>query len=166
MLIRVKWSALKEGHWYEYALRFMLGGAATVVAGIVAEVWGPAVGGLFLAFPAIFIASATMVEKHERERKERKGVKGSRRGLDAASLDAAGAAWGTPALASFACVTVWAAELPPALCLSLAAAVWLTVAIVLFFVRRAVRVRFLAASSGSICHSASERRRGHTRTFR
>lgn len=45
MLIRFKCSALKEGHWYEYALRFILGGAATVVAGLIAKVWGPGVGG-------------------------------------------------------------------------------------------------------------------------
>ena len=40
--------------------------------GLVANVWGPAWGGLFLAFPAIFCASATLIEKHEREEKEKK----------------------------------------------------------------------------------------------
>ena len=53
----------------------------TVLAGVIAKKFGPVVGGLFLAFPAIFPASATLIEKHERERKERKGLKG-----DAASL--------------------------------------------------------------------------------
>jgi uncharacterized protein DUF3147 len=67
MIVRAKVSALKQGHWYEYLVRFGLGGLATVVAGLVADTWGPAAGGLFLAFPAIFCASATLIEKHERE---------------------------------------------------------------------------------------------------
>src|SRR5579863_8664781 len=74
MVVRFRFSALKQSRWYEYALRFFLGGLATVVAGVVADSWGPAVGGLFLAVPAIFCASATLIEKHERRRKEKKGV--------------------------------------------------------------------------------------------
>jgi hypothetical protein len=50
------------------------------------------VGGLFLAFPAIFPASATLVEKHEAENKKRRGLSGMVRGREAAALDAAGAA--------------------------------------------------------------------------
>ena len=80
MVVRAKFSALKQGHWYEYLVRFALGGLATVVAGVVADIWGPAAGGLFLAFPAIFCASATLIEKHERERKEKKGLKGKEHG--------------------------------------------------------------------------------------
>jgi hypothetical protein len=91
MIVRAKFSALKQGDWYEYLVRFALGGLATVVAGLVADIWGPAAGGLFLAFPAIFCASATLIEKHERERKEKKGLQGKERGKDAAALDAAGA---------------------------------------------------------------------------
>jgi hypothetical protein len=70
-------------------LRFVLGGLATIVAGLIAEHWGPLVGGLFLAFPAIFCATATLSEKHERERKQNCGLAGHRRGSDAAGLDAA-----------------------------------------------------------------------------
>ena len=86
MIVRAKWSALKQGQWYEYLVRFALGGLATVLAGLVADIWGPATGGLFLAFPAIFCASATLIEKHERERKEKKGLQGKERGKDAAAL--------------------------------------------------------------------------------
>jgi hypothetical protein len=106
MIVRAKLSALKQGHWYEYLVRFGLGGIATVVAGLVADTWGPAAGGLFLAFPAIFCASATLIEKHERERKKKKGLKGKERGKDAAALDAAGAGLGSIALAVFGAV-VW-----------------------------------------------------------
>jgi hypothetical protein len=73
MAVRVRWSALKQSRWYEYLLRFVLGGLATVLAGAVAQFFGPEAGGLFLAFPAIFGASATLIEKHERERKQKLG---------------------------------------------------------------------------------------------
>jgi hypothetical protein len=35
----------------------------TAIPGWIASKYGPVVGGLFLAFPAIFPASATLVEK-------------------------------------------------------------------------------------------------------
>jgi hypothetical protein len=70
MKIRPDLSALGKTKWYEYALRFAFGGAITVAAGLIANKWGPGVGGLFLAFPAIFPASATLVEKHEKTKKK------------------------------------------------------------------------------------------------
>ncbi len=54
----------------DYAIRFLFGGLITVAAGIIAKRFGPGIGGLFLAFPAIFPASATLIEKHEKEKKE------------------------------------------------------------------------------------------------
>ena len=62
MIVHVNWSALKQSRWYEYVLRFALGGLATALAGAAAEFFGPEEGGLFLAFPAIFCASATLIE--------------------------------------------------------------------------------------------------------
>ena len=67
--VRIDVSALGEIQWYEYGLRFLFGGAITVGAGLIAKRWGPELGGLFLAFPAIFPASATLVEKIEKEKK-------------------------------------------------------------------------------------------------
>src|ERR1700736_6579054 len=67
MKISLDLSALGKTKWYEYALRFAFGGSITVAAGLVAKKWGPGVGGLFLVFPAIFPASATLVEKHEKK---------------------------------------------------------------------------------------------------
>ena len=90
MIVQLNPSALRETHWYEYLIRFALGGAVTVVAGLIAARFGPSVGGLFLAFPAIFPASATLIEKHVRRRKEKAGLSGVRRGREAAALDAAG----------------------------------------------------------------------------
>src|SRR4030081_1341470 len=99
-------SALGKTKWYEYALRFAFGGAITVAAGLIANKWGPGVGGLFLAFPAIFPASATLVEKHEKQEKQQHGLDGTIRGREAAGLDAAGAAIGRIGLITFA-VAVW-----------------------------------------------------------
>jgi hypothetical protein len=63
----------------------VLDGAVTVIAGLIAARFGPVVGGLFLAFPAIFPASATLIERHVRERREKAGLSGTRRGGDAAA---------------------------------------------------------------------------------
>jgi hypothetical protein len=73
----------------------------TVIAGLIASRFGAIVGGLFLAFPAIFPASATLIERHVRERKEKTGLRGARRGNEAAALDAAGAVVGSFGLAAF-----------------------------------------------------------------
>jgi hypothetical protein len=40
-------SSLKEGRWYEYLIRFALGGAATVFAGLISSRYGASIGGLF-----------------------------------------------------------------------------------------------------------------------
>ena len=140
MVVGFKFSALKEGRWYEYVLRFVLGGLATVAAGVVADVWGAATGGLFLAVPAIFVASATLIEKHERERKEKKGLRGKERGKDAAALDAAGAGLGSIALGVFGAVMWCFAQDTPAGSLALAAIAWLAVSLLLWRVRRQLRI--------------------------
>ena len=105
-MISLSTSNLKRAKWWEYVLRFVLGGLVTAAAGIIAKKAGPGFGGLFLAFPAILAASSTMVEKHERERKEEKGLGGKYRGRHAAGADSAGAAMGSIGLIAFA-VFVW-----------------------------------------------------------
>lgn len=106
MLIKLEFSSLRRIAWHEYLTRFLLGGAITVAAGALAEHLGPVIGGLFLAFPAIFPASATLLEKHEEDKKRRAGIVVTSRGRLAAALEARGAALGTIALAAFAFV-VW-----------------------------------------------------------
>ena len=106
MTVAIGTSGLKQATWWEFVLRFVLGGAVTAAAGVIAKKFGPSFGGLFLAFPAILAASSTLVEKHERERKEQKGMGGTYRGRHAAGADAAGAAMGSIGLIAFA-VFVW-----------------------------------------------------------
>ena len=107
-----------------------------MIAGLIAARFGPVVGGLFLAFPAIFPASATLIEKHVRRRKEQAGLSGVRHGREAAALDAAGAALGSLGLAAFAVVVWLLIGRSPALALVLATAAWLTVAVFAWTARR------------------------------
>src|ERR1700733_14792247 len=134
MRIEIDLSALKKTRWYEYALRFLFGGAITVATGLIAKRYGPGFGGLFLAFPAIFPASATLVEKHESEKKRQVGIIDKSRGRKAAALDARGAALGSLGLACFA-VAVW--RLLPAwnsiLVLPIALTLWLSCAVLFWF---------------------------------
>jgi hypothetical protein len=102
MMIKIDPSGLKQTKWREYALCFVAGGIITVLAGIIARKWGPGIGGLFLAFPAIFPASATLIEKHERQRKQKEDLHGKERGTDATAIDARGAAIGSLGLVAFA----------------------------------------------------------------
>ncbi|MEY9228719.1 hypothetical protein ABIF78_001042 [Bradyrhizobium japonicum] len=46
--IEISPSSLQEGRWHEYAVRFALGGAATVFAGLVSSRYGASIGGLSL----------------------------------------------------------------------------------------------------------------------
>lgn len=102
MQVHLSLASLSDSRWYEYLIRFALGGAVTVLTGMIGAIWGAPIGGLFLALPAIFCASATLIERHEIRRKRRVGGKGERRGRQAAALDAAGAALGSLTMIGFA----------------------------------------------------------------
>jgi len=137
MRIQANFSALGETKWYEYVTRFLLGGTITVLTGLIAKRFGPIFGGLFLAFPAIFPASATLMEKHEREKKQKAGIVNTIRGRQAAALDARGTAEGTIGLIVFA-IAVW--KLEPrwnsGLTLSIALAAWFVVAFLIWRARK------------------------------
>jgi hypothetical protein len=124
--IQIDTEGLKDTKWYEYALRFFFGGAMTVAAGIVAKEFGPTVGGLFLAFPAIFPAGATLIDKHEKAKKERAGLQPGYRGKYAVALDAAGATMGAVALMIFALLVfkLLFGDIPAAVALISSAFVW------------------------------------------
>lgn len=104
MNVSVNFSGLRQAKWYQYALRFFFGGSICVLAGMIAEKYGPEVGGLFLAFPAIFPASATLLENQQKEKKEKVGLHGTIRGRKVAGVDAAGAAMGSIGLMVFAVI--------------------------------------------------------------
>ena len=100
----------------QYLLRFGFGGAVALAASAVGEAWGPHVGGLFLAFPALLPAGLTLVKQHD--------------GRSAAADDARGALLGSLGLISFG-ITIWSAAswLAPWLVLTLALAIWASVSV-------------------------------------
>jgi len=137
MIVKLNIESIRETKWSEYATRFVFGGIVTVLAGLIADRFGPVVGGLFLAFPAIFPASASLIEKHERKKKEKAGANRTQRGRHAAGVDAAGAAMGCVGLMAFAAVA-WGALPRVALweTLALATTVWTVLAVAVWFVRQ------------------------------
>jgi uncharacterized protein DUF3147 len=112
--VNAKASRLKKTKWHEYLLRFVFGGLITAGAGWIAKQYGPVIGGLFLAFPAILPASASLVEKHKGHR--------------AAGVEGFGAIAGSIGMAAFAAV-VWslATRASAWVVLPLATLVWLVV---------------------------------------
>lgn len=146
MLVKVDASRVKETRWHEFAVRFLLGGLITAFAGIIGHKYGPAVGGLFLAFPAIFPASATLIDKHEKEKKERAGLNGHGRARQLVSVDAAGTAIGSIGLFAFALVihetirdhNTW-------LVIGGATTVWAGVSVLAWYLRKRTRSSFKRA---------------------
>jgi len=137
MLVKVDISSLRRIRPHEYASRFLFGGAVTVATGLIAKHYGPAIGGMFLAFPAIFPASVSLVAKKEKQKKERAGIEGENRGRVAAGIEATGATMGCVGLATFAVVV--AALLPgssTAFAFMIGTMAWALVACTVFLLRK------------------------------
>jgi uncharacterized membrane protein (GlpM family) len=104
----------------DWVIRFAFGAGVSAVAGVVSAVAGPKVGGLFLAFPAILLASLTLVAQEG----------GRRHACD----DARGATFGTLGLLAFAVgVAVFTAKAAMWIVLGAASAAWLVVALGAYF---------------------------------
>jgi hypothetical protein len=148
MIVHARLAAIKGIKPREWIIRFFFGGAVCVAAGLIAEAYGPAVGGLFLAFPAIFPAGASLVEAHEKMHKARIGRDGTRRGRIIAGIDALGAALGCTGLVGFALVFwLWTPHAKTTVVFVLATLVWFTLAIGAWLLRkRRIRHRRLRRS--------------------
>jgi hypothetical protein len=130
-------TAVRELRTTELAWRFVLGGVITAIAGLIARLFGPAIGGLFLAFPAILPASLTLIAKHEEQRKAKRGLRGVIRGRQVAALDALGALMGTAGLLGFAASTqILATRMNAPLTLLASSIVWLAIATGLWRLRK------------------------------
>ena len=117
----------------EHLVRFGFGGACTVVAWLIARRFGPVVGGLFLALPAIFPAGASLIAKREEEKKRQIGSDGRARGEIAAGVDAEGASLGALGLAGFGGVVwKWLPQGSAVVVVGVACAVWILIAAALF----------------------------------
>lgn len=150
MKIKISTAAVRRSKWYEYLIRFVFGGLVTALAGFIAKLYGPEIGGLFLAFPSILPATATLVEKREKEsEKEKKPHAGTTRTLrarEAAGADAIGASMGSVGLLLFA-VIVWQwITYSVAIVLCIATFAWLLAAVLTWLAHetifRRIRARF------------------------
>ena len=61
----------------ELGYRFIAGAATSIAAGAITLAFGPRVGGIFLAFPAILAASLTLIEKEEDSAEAREDARGA-----------------------------------------------------------------------------------------
>ena len=121
--VQVKPGELKETELRDWLIRFAFGAGVSALAGIVSALAGPLVGGLFLAFPAILLASLTLVAQEE--------------GVRQARNEARGATFGTVGLLAFAVVlAVLVGRAPVWLALVAASAAWVVVAIGAYLVAR------------------------------
>lgn len=127
MKVRLNFSNIKETKWHEYAVRFVFGGTITALAGFIAHKYGPGVGGLFLAFPAILPASITLIQNHQTKL--------------AAWADTVGAAIGSIGLLGFG-VVVWvlAPQAEGWQVLLVATSVWFAVSAGLWITRQMTRL--------------------------
>ena len=141
----------------ELAVRFAFGAAASLLAGSITLVVGPRPGGVFLAFPAILVASLTLIEKKE--------------GTSASGDHIKGTVLGAVGLAAFA--IAFEAALPRTalgFALALACGAWLVTSIALYLVTELTRrfARRTPVTSACVAQrdSATPRRGGGLRACR
>ena len=114
---------LREVSLRDLAIRFAAGAATSLVAALVGAFVGARPSGPFLAFPAIYMAGLTLVERKE--------------GEEDANATARGAVVGAVALAVFAiAVDTLAGRIPWPYALLVGLAVWFVVAFGLYLVAR------------------------------
>lgn len=77
-------SHVRDGRLRDYLIRFLFGGAVSVIAALIAHWVTGQFGGIFTTFPAILLASLTLIDQEEGKR--------------ASALDAQGAVLGSIAL--------------------------------------------------------------------
>jgi len=118
-MVKLDFSELKKARVRDYAIRFLFGGAVSVFATLLAQWTTERIGGIFTAFPAILLASLTII-----------GTSETRKAADA---DAQGGILGAVALVVAAIVlAVTLGLLAGALSLALSLAAWLACSIGLY----------------------------------
>jgi len=114
---------VRETRVRDWLIRFGFGAGVSALAGVVSALAGPRVGGIFLAFPAILLASLTLVAQEE--------------GVRQARNEARGATYGTLGLVVFAvAVAVLVGRTPVWVALTAAGAAWTIVALGGYFIAR------------------------------
>jgi Protein of unknown function (DUF3147) len=110
---------IKEARFRDMAVRFVFGGTISVVAALIGAAFTESIGGVFTAFPAILVASLTLIDKQEDR--------------EHASYDAVGAALG--AVGFIACalfVSLTLERWPIVASLGVGLSIWLMVSVGLY----------------------------------
>jgi hypothetical protein len=110
---------IKEARFRDFAVRFAFGGTISVVAALIGSVTTESIGGVFTAFPAILVASLTLIDKQEDQ--------------EHASYDAVGAALG--AVGFIACalfISLTLQRWSTAASLGVGLSIWLALSVVLY----------------------------------
>ena len=116
---RFQLARIKEAKFRDFAIRFAFGGTISVVAALIGAVSNESIGGIFTAFPAILVASLTLIDKQQDR--------------EHASYDAVGAALG--AVGFIACAFFISRTLeqwPVAASLGMGILIWLVVSVGLY----------------------------------
>lgn len=117
---RLDLSQIKQIQLREFLVRFLLGGAVSVLAALIAQWTTIRIGGIFTTFPAILLASLTIIGEHEEKQ--------------AAEADAQGAIIGAVALVVASIVlSITLKFLVGAGAIFITLAIWLALSIGLYF---------------------------------
>jgi len=127
--------ALKDSSWVGHALRFIAGGTVTVAVGLFTKATDAKAGGLMLAIPSIVPLGIALLA-HVQKKKPGATSRGDR-GRHAATVEAAGAAFGTLGLLAFA-IVAWQLLLRTKawIALPVATLAWATVATGVWLARK------------------------------
>jgi uncharacterized membrane protein (GlpM family) len=129
---RVDMSRLRQAKPTDFVIRFAFGGLVSVVAALIGHWTTPEFGGIFTAFPAILLASLTLIGKRE--------------GDEPSAEDAEGGALGGIALtATAAVIALTLSRVAGAVSLVGALAVWLILGLLLYWL--AVKIGWLHTPS-------------------
>lgn len=116
---RLNLGKLSKANPKDYAIRFVLGGVVSVVASLLGHWVTQRFGGIFTAFPAILLASLTLIGEHD--------------GNEASAEDAAGGVAGALALVVLAVfLSLVLPRASGALALAAGVGLWLVLAVSLY----------------------------------
>ncbi|MDQ2815743.1 MAG: hypothetical protein M3Z75_28830, partial [Actinomycetota bacterium] len=110
--LRCQPGKVREAKPKDWLIRFLFGAGTSTTAGVIALAAGPVIGGTLLAFPAILLASLTLVAEEDgraQARDDARGAAAGALGLIGFAVTGAGTYGRMPTVAVFGLVTVaWA----------------------------------------------------------
>src|SRR5215217_6555905 len=116
---RFRVERIRDASYRDMAVRFAFGGTISVVAALIGAATTESIGGVFTAFPAILVATLTLIDKQEDQ--------------EHASYDAVGAALGAVGFVACALfISLTMQRWSTAASLGVGLSIWLAVSVVLY----------------------------------